>query len=1186
MSKYYGLLWLATALSVGACYVEGEPEAVDPIVPLAPLEAPLSPDPTCPVSVPRLDGEWRTLSYVMPVSPIAAELLHDGRVVFMAGSENDAFNSFQTGSMAYRGAIWDPTVDDQSGISAFNLEYDFFCLGTAQLPDGRALLAGGSRDYSFKGDNRVSIWNPITGTVNEVQSMAQGRWYPTMLTVGDGRVFIWSGINLAGATNANVEFYDLRTAGAAWGTPIAPNNGVPTPPLFPRMHLLSDGRVFYTGQGSGARSATSWFFNPSTNQWSAGAAPIVERDAGASVLLPLYGPNYANKVIIFGGSGRNTSELIDLSAPTPVWAAGPTMSAYRIHGSATLLPNGQVVVHGGSAVSEVPDLPGKEANLYHPATNTLSSAGTASYSRLYHSVSLLLADATVAVLGSNPASRGQYEPAIEIYRPAYLFDANDQLITTGRPSISSVSATKAGYGATLTVSYSASAPIATAVLVRPGAATHALDPEQRVVELCGTHAGQTACAGNGSAITLTTPPNGNVAPPGWYMLFLLDSNGVPSHATWIQLSPYATTPPTGAITVPANNTTVTAGGAMSFGTSTVAAKYSWSFPGGTPAYSSAQNPGSVTFNTPGTYVATLTAIDAAGNSDPNPPTRTITVLPSTPDFRVSVGPTSRRILPGQSTTFAVDVSALAGFAGTVILTVGSEGGFPSGVTSGGFSPATVVGSGSTTLTLNAAASAQPYALQLTITGTSGSTSRKASTTLIVGMNPPTTVSATPGPGQITLTWTAAASVSRYIIKRSLTAGGPYTAIGCATGGTTTFTDASVVAGTTYYYTVASQLTTGANGGGQSVLSAEVSAIPLTGSPSAPTGLTATAGPARVDLTWTGSAGATSYNVKRSTSAAGPFATVGATASAAYTDATATNGTTYWYVVSAVNALGESGNSASASATPQGPPAAPTNLVAIGGTVSVALTWTASANAASYRVGRATLSGGPYTLVASPTTASYTDTGATSNTVTYYYVVTAVGVGGESAASAEASTPLKPKTPTGLTRSLGNTVTELRWSAAPGATSYRIQRATATGGPYTTVGTATTPFFAGTGLTNGSTYYWTVQSVNVAGTSASSTKVSGKPAATTLSFNTPKSGTTVSGTAVSVKVTATYALGTSTWTLKRDGVVVQTLTSTGSSVTFTWNTTTTTNGSHALTATITDAYGKTASAGPRNVSVSN
>src|SRR5207237_5282702 len=106
-----------------------------------------------------------------------------------------------------------------------------------------------------------------------------------------------------------------------------------------------------------------------------------------------------------------------------------------------------------------------------------------------------------------------------------------------------------------------------------------------------------------------------------------------------------------------------AGSAINFGTSTTASKYSWVFPGGTPATSTAQNPGNVTFGAPGTYTISLTVIDATGNSDPSPPTRTITVLPSSPDFSITVGPAAQEVFPGGSTTYTVTVTALSGFTG-------------------------------------------------------------------------------------------------------------------------------------------------------------------------------------------------------------------------------------------------------------------------------------------------------------------------------------------------------------------------------------------------------------------------------------------------------------------------------------------------------------------------------------------
>src|SRR5690349_12804540 len=300
------------------------------------------------------------------------------------------------------------------------------------------------------------------------------------------------------------------------------------------------------------------------------------------------------------------------------------MSTGRIQMNAVILPNGKVLAEGGSVNNESPDTPGKQADLYDPVSNSISSGGTAAYSRLYHSTALLLPDATVMSMGSNPGARGSYEPAIEIYTPPYLFDANDHPITTARPAITSVAPASAvlGYGASFSVGYTSASPIAAAVLVRPGSVTHAFDMEQRLVGLCGA-APQPACNASAGTLALSAPPNSNIAPPGYYMLFLLDAAGVPSKARFVQLTPFSTSPPDGAITSPSADTTIPAGGSVFFGTSTPAARYSWVFPGGSPSASAAQTPGNVTFGAAGEYAVSLTVIDGSGNTDPSPPTRTI-----------------------------------------------------------------------------------------------------------------------------------------------------------------------------------------------------------------------------------------------------------------------------------------------------------------------------------------------------------------------------------------------------------------------------------------------------------------------------------------------------------------------------------------------------------------------------------
>jgi PKD domain/Domain of unknown function (DUF1929) len=238
-------------------------------------------------------------------------------------------------------------------------------------------------------------------------------------------------------------------------------------------------------------------------------------------------------------------------------------------------------------------------------------------------------------------------------------------------------------------------------------------------------------AGSG-VLNVTAPPNGNIAPPGYYLLFILNSSGVPSVAQFVQLTPApADQPPTGTITSPATDVTITAGQSVSYsGTGsdpdgTINA-YSWSFPGGNPSSSNLANPGSVTYSTPGTYVTTLTVTDNAGLTDPNPPSRNITVNPA-PDFDMSATPSSQIVVQTTSTSYSVTVSSLNGFSGTVSLSVS---GLPSDATAS-FSNPLVTGSGSSTLTVTPAMTTPPGTYTLTITGASGGLSHSVNVTLMV-----------------------------------------------------------------------------------------------------------------------------------------------------------------------------------------------------------------------------------------------------------------------------------------------------------------------------------------------------------------------------------------------------------------------------------------------------------------------
>src|SRR5262245_23700631 len=200
---------------------------------------------TCNGGLPRDEGQWRTLPYLMPINPISATLLRDGHVLIVSGSENDASNN-SVGAESYRYAVWDPTGTTQASIVVENVDYDVFCSGTAVLPDGRPLVVGGTSDYKFTGEARSSIFDPESSQFVQTPEMADGRWYATATALGDGRIMAFSGLGLNGSTNNTVEIYDLQDAGAGWSGPAAAPF---SPPLYPRMFLLPNGKVFYTGQG-------------------------------------------------------------------------------------------------------------------------------------------------------------------------------------------------------------------------------------------------------------------------------------------------------------------------------------------------------------------------------------------------------------------------------------------------------------------------------------------------------------------------------------------------------------------------------------------------------------------------------------------------------------------------------------------------------------------------------------------------------------------------------------------------------------------------------------------------------------------------------------------------------------------------------------------------------------------------
>ncbi|MBV9622409.1 MAG: DUF1929 domain-containing protein, partial [Acidobacteria bacterium] len=410
---------------------------------------------------------------------------------------------------------------------------------------GQLAVVGTQGNVPFTGLPNSSIFDPSGETFVDITATAHGRWYPTMTEMNDGRMMTTSGLNDSnGNYNNTSEIWD----GQQWSAEIGGNPNISNYPgfqfpLYPRMHLLPNGHIFYS-----APSSATLDFDPNTQAWTLVAwtiypgqnSPNGERTYGSSVLLPLTPQNnYSPKVMIMGGDNpaTSTTELIDLSpagaqlSPScpnyaPCWVQGPPMAQKRVEMEATILPNGRVLVDAGSAVDEDPTTVSLQAEIYDPVSNSFSSAASNALPRLYHNVQLLLPDGTVLLAGGNP-QQGVFENRMEIYQPSYLFNSDGS--PAARPTIAAVPGSLT-YGQSFSVSTPDAASIASVVLMKPGSVTHSFDMDQRYVGLSFTP-GQAS-----GTLSVSGPPNSNIAPPGYYMLFLVNNSGTPSLASWVQVS--------------------------------------------------------------------------------------------------------------------------------------------------------------------------------------------------------------------------------------------------------------------------------------------------------------------------------------------------------------------------------------------------------------------------------------------------------------------------------------------------------------------------------------------------------------------------------------------------------------------------------------------------------------------------
>lgn len=511
-------------------------------------------------------GQWTTGPTNIPVMGINAATLPTGKVLFWAypTNPNPAYNpAYQQGGIGTApnnslSAVWDPATGKTKVIPPpvnpdTGERVNLWCSGISFLADGRVLATGGNLGYTpdWRGLQRAYVFDPGTETWSEVGRMHGGRWYPSQVLLADGRTLVMQGYDETGTqtTNRNVDVFDPGTGQFSLvgqlGTPGAP----PVGEYYPHTFLMPSGRVLVAGQWR----YDSWLLNrPGSDlSWTDIPHPrptFQDRQWGTAVLMP-GGAAGSTRVMQLGGSWLDSPAGVDAVKTTEVfdeanqgagWHFTASLNVGRGHANTVLLPDGSMVEVGGGkgttpARSNQYVVSGAErqVELWNPATGQWRLGPPQVEARAYHSTAVLLPDGRVVSAGDDydgtgGPGTGLSQDTLEVYSPPYLFRGP-------RPGIAWAPGA-VRWNTTFGVA-SSDANVNRAVLMAPSATTHATDSNQRSLDVSITR------RADGRGYDVTSPTGPTAAPPGVYMLFLLNDRGVPSVARWIRLDGDAPPPP-------------------------------------------------------------------------------------------------------------------------------------------------------------------------------------------------------------------------------------------------------------------------------------------------------------------------------------------------------------------------------------------------------------------------------------------------------------------------------------------------------------------------------------------------------------------------------------------------------------------------------------------------------------------